>query len=84
MLTYDMIRDQINNPDSREKQIFEELIENEFMDPEVEFDDMINIIQARLHEEDAYDDSMDGDHASALASAGFGTDEDYGGGFENI
>lgn len=24
-----------------------------------------------------YDDSMDGDHQSALASAGFGTDEDY-------
>lgn len=24
------------------------------------------------------DDSMDGDHESALASAGFGTDEDYG------
>lgn len=23
-------------------------------------------------------DDMDGDHASALASAGFGTDEDYG------
>lgn len=23
-------------------------------------------------------DSMDGDHASALASAGYGTDEDYG------
>ena len=30
-------------------------------------------------DEDDYDDSMDGDHASALASAGFGTDEDYGG-----
>lgn len=27
---------------------------------------------------DEYDDSMDGDHASALASAGWGTDEDYG------
>lgn len=26
-----------------------------------------------------FDDSMDGDHASALASAGHGTDEDYGG-----
>lgn len=26
---------------------------------------------------DEYDDSMDGDHASALASAGWGTDEDY-------
>lgn len=25
-----------------------------------------------------YDDGMDGDAASALASAGFGTDEDYG------
>lgn len=25
-----------------------------------------------------YDDPMDGDHESALASAGFGTDEDYG------
>ncbi len=28
---------------------------------------------------DDFDDSMDGDHASGLASAGFGTDEDYGG-----
>lgn len=27
---------------------------------------------------DAFDDSMDGDEASALASAGWGTDEDYG------
>lgn len=27
---------------------------------------------------DEYDDSMDGDAQSALASAGFGTDEDYG------
>lgn len=25
-----------------------------------------------------YDDPMDGDHASALASVGWGTDEDYG------
>lgn len=29
--------------------------------------------------DDGYDDSMDGDHESGLASAGFGTDEDYGG-----
>ena len=28
---------------------------------------------------DEYDDGMDGDHASALASAGWGTDEDDGG-----
>ena len=30
------------------------------------------------------DDGMDGDHGSALASAGFGTDEDYGGGDERL
>lgn len=28
--------------------------------------------------EDEPDDSMDGDHDSAMASAGWGTDEDYG------
>ena len=27
---------------------------------------------------DQYDDSMDGDFDSAMASAGYGTDEDYG------
>ena len=27
---------------------------------------------------DGPDESMDGDHETALASAGFGTDEDYG------
>ena len=35
-----------------------------------------NELSERFHEE--YDDDMDGDHESALASAGFGTDEDYG------
>jgi hypothetical protein len=29
-------------------------------------------------------DSMDGDHDSAMASAGWGTDEDYGGGSERL
>jgi hypothetical protein len=27
---------------------------------------------------EAYDESMDGDFDSAMASAGYGTDEDYG------
>ena len=31
-----------------------------------------------LQEDVDYDDSLDGDAESALASAGFGTDEDYG------
>ena len=30
------------------------------------------------YEDDDFNDSMDGDHASALASVGWGTDEDYG------
>jgi hypothetical protein len=29
-------------------------------------------------EDDSYDDSMDGDHDSAMTSCGWGTDEDYG------
>ena len=37
-----------------------------------------------LADEYDYDDSMDGDHESALASAGWGTDEDYGGGCEYL
>lgn len=31
-----------------------------------------------FEEEEDVDDSMDGDHDSAMASAGWGTDEDYG------
>ena len=34
--------------------------------------------------ESDYDDSTDGDTASALASAGWGTDEDYGGDCEYL
>ena len=30
------------------------------------------------------DESMDGDHASALASVGWGADDDYGGGMERL
>ncbi len=30
------------------------------------------------YDDENYDDSMDGDFDSAMASAGFGTDEDYG------
>ena len=37
-----------------------------------------NELSSRFQEDDEYDDSMDGDHDSAMASAGFGTDEDYG------
>jgi uncharacterized protein YicC (UPF0701 family) len=35
-------------------------------------------LEEQEDEDDYYDDDMDGDAESALASAGFGTDEDYG------
>lgn len=37
----------------------------------------VNSVGEQVSETD-YFDYMDGDHASALASAGWGTDEDYG------
>src|SRR5574343_201784 len=39
----------------------------------------IYMFDVKRNEDDSEpNDDMDGDHASALASAGFGTDEDYG------
>jgi len=44
-----------------------------------DLEDQVMGIEEELNEiEDSFNDSMDGDDASALASAGFGTDEDYG------
>jgi hypothetical protein len=43
---------------------------DDFEDDSPEFDDFTD--------EDDYDDGMDGDHDSAMESAGWGTDEDYG------
>lgn len=40
--------------------------------------DIVEQFRQECDESDDYDDSMDGDFDSALASAGFGTDEDYG------
>lgn len=41
--------------------------------------DIVDQFRQELDDIDNYDDSMDGDFDSALASAGFGTDEDYAG-----
>ena len=37
----------------------------------------VELIADEMSQEE-YNDSMDGDHDSAMASAGWGTDEDYG------
>ena len=39
---------------------------------------MVYAVLESYPDPDEYNDSMDGDHDSAMASAGFGTDEDYG------
>ena len=50
---------------------------NEF-DDELDSDEMPEDTADELLIDDEFDDSMDGDHESALASIGWGTDEDYG------
>ena len=37
-----------------------------------------DIVDAETADDSHYDESMDGDFDSAMTSAGFGTDEDYG------
>lgn len=41
------------------------------------------VINSVEYDDSGYDESMDGDTASALASAGWGTDEDYGGSLDD-
>jgi hypothetical protein len=45
---------------------------------------VLDALENFLYNDDSYDDSMDGDEASGLASAGWGTDEDYGGGIDDV
>jgi len=44
----------------------------------VSVNDVMNIHENMIDSMDDYNDSMDGDFDSAMASAGYGTDEDYG------
>ena len=37
-----------------------------------------DVIESETENDSHYDESMDGDFDSAMASAGYGTDEDYG------
>jgi hypothetical protein len=65
-----------------------EKIENEIMLAELSFSEIaekfnvpyadVNLIAEEMMKQDSYNDSMDGDFDSAMASAGYGTDEDYG------
>jgi hypothetical protein len=65
-----------------------EKIQNEIMLAELSFSEIaekfnvpyadVNLIAEEMMNQDSYDESMDGDFDSAMASAGYGTDEDYG------
>jgi hypothetical protein len=65
-----------------------EKIQNEIMLTELSFSEIaekfnvpyadVNLIAEEMMNQDSYDESMDGDFDSAMASAGYGTDEDYG------
>ena len=43
-----------------------------------ERDETFDDFDSEVTYEEYHDDSMDGDHDSAMASAGWGTEEDYG------
>jgi hypothetical protein len=47
----------------------------DLLGPDEDFDGLVSMLEDYCERD--YDDGMDGDHASALASAGWGTDEDY-------
>lgn len=57
-------------------------IDDELLDRDPNYDDHDDFYDDQNSGEvdwhDEADDSMDGDHESALSSAGWGTDEDYG------
>jgi hypothetical protein len=44
----------------------------------VTVNDVLNIKEHMMDSIDDYNDSMDGDFDTSMASAGYGTDEDYG------
>ena len=52
----------------------DDFYDNTQHDPDF-YDTIDNVVD---EDEDDYDDSMDGDHDSAMRDAGWGTDEDYG------
>ena len=56
---------------------FSDTIERSVLCPTCLFNDVLGD-DGDGDDDDHYDDSMDGDHESGLASAGWGTDEDYG------
>ena len=80
------------------KKILENWIGSDNMDADSFLDLLVDLISGEYAIEDMkeeiikfqdeyqeeYNDKLDGDHASALASAGWGTDEDYGGTDERI
>lgn len=43
-----------------------------------EYNEWLDELKAEFDDEQDFDDSMDGDHDSAMRDAGWGTDEDYG------
>lgn len=76
-MTRDAIIEATLQKGSREYIMMEEIVEEQCLDINEDFEEIIDQLERRLADEDDYDDSMDGDHESAFVSIGWGTDEDY-------
>ena len=78
MTDRDVIVSRIAAMNTSEREMFDEIAEQNNLNRNSEFEMIMEIMDKRIEEsKEEYDDSMDGDHASALTSAGFGVDEDY-------
>ena len=70
-----------NQPTRRENAMYEDYLnDDDRMDAELYFDDYDDDYYGDEYDDgpDDYDDSMDGDFDTAMESAGWGTDEQYG------
>lgn len=67
-----------------EREVGRKVTEDEVYKAEFEVEAASEVDDRKRADAQDVNDEMDGDHATALASAGFGTDEDYGGGDERL
>jgi len=62
---------------ARSKTLYAQVFEKECLSHLIKLEGELEVIDEAAGAFDDVDESMDGDAESALASAGFGTDEDY-------
>ena len=76
-MTRDELLEKLADPYSMESNYLRDICIAHGLEPGEEAIDRTLEYIEEMNEELSFDDDMDGDHASAFASIGWGTDEDY-------